>query len=419
LDSDGWPIAEALPMFGPLLVSWVRCVDWLGEKQLPVETLEILRSAVRQLLRLVKPDGRMMFAEPGGRGHSAAADPSALRLLCRFSDDSANRKFSRLGASHIVGTKAGQAAQKKQLKQCLKGKWPTLRSSADRKKEMRDAGLASGNVSEFGESGILRASWDWHASSVGIRFDGGKFAMEMTRFVSLIAGNCQPVIQFNGQPIRSLGASELLCEYHDEDVDYLEIQVPLESEVNLVRQILLCHREDVVLIADAVSGPSAGDWDYCCDWPLAEGVATMAETETREIYLMSENSIHALLLPVSLPEWQQGPTTGKLRIAKGKVELTDRQKGAGLYVPLVVDLCPRRSRLKRTWRHLTVAESKQVVGRDIAAAYRFQLDKQQWFFYRAIGRKGNRSFLGENFTGEFLFARFGRDGGVTEMIRIE
>jgi len=415
LDSDGWPIAEALPMFGPLLISWCRCVGWLNSREISLETKETLQGGIRQLWRLIKPNGELMFAEPAG----AIFEEDAVKFFLKHTDDRSDRNFARLGAGWNSNSKQAQSSRSSLFKQCVKGKFPLTNSSPSKQKERLDPSLSPCNVSEFGESGVLRSSWDWCASSVGIRFDNSQISMEISRFAPLITGSSLPGVWLNQQQLNPISPFEVLCEYHDEDVDYLEIQITLESQVSLIRQVLLSHQENFVFVADSITAEFPGELKYECNWRLAEGTLAMSETETREHYLLVSDSIHALLLPLSLPEWQQGPTNGKFLIREGGLQLTDSHFGGGMYVPLVIDLCPRRSRRKRTWRQLTVAEARQVIQRDVAQAFRFQLDKEQWICYRTLQQKGNRTFLGENFNGEFLLARFGKDGSVKELIRIE
>ena len=92
--------------------------------------------------------------------------------------------------------------------------------------------------------------------------------------------------------------------------------------------------------------------------------------------------------------------------------------GTALYAPLFVDLDPARKRKALTWRRLTVAENLRIVPADMAVAYRVQIGKQQWVFYRSFTTEGNRTFLGLNFTSEFLAARFDASGETETLIDI-
>jgi hypothetical protein len=72
-----------------------------------------------------------------------------------------------------------------------------------------------------------------------------------------------------------------------------------------------------------------------------------------------------------------------------------------------------------TWRQLTVGESLNVVSRDVAAGYRVQIGKSQWLIYRSLGTRGNRTVLGQNFSSEFVVARFRPDGTAEKLLEIE
>ena len=80
-------------------------------------------------------------------------------------------------------------------------------------------------------------------------------------------------------------------------------------------------------------------------------------------------------------------------------------------------MCIRDS--KRTWRQLTVAEGLEIVSPEIAAAFRVQVDEDQFVFYRALQSIGNRTFLGVNFAGDFCAAKFFRDGKVEELVEVQ
>ena len=154
-------------------------------------------------------------------------------------------------------------------------------------------------------------------------------------------------------------------------------------------------------------------------------MTTLSESETREVYLQTTGSsgqrqkIKALALPLALPEWKAERFPGQLVAEADALVLEQRFEGEALYAPLLFDLNPGRSKKKRTWRKLTVAQDRQAVADDQAVAFRFQLDKRQWFFYRALASMGNRTFMGENVNSEFAFNRLRKSGKVTSLFEIE
>jgi hypothetical protein len=72
-----------------------------------------------------------------------------------------------------------------------------------------------------------------------------------------------------------------------------------------------------------------------------------------------------------------------------------------------------------TWRRLTVAESLNVVPADMAVGYRIQVGKSQWLIYRSLSPSRNRTVLGQNFSSEFVVARFLPTGKAETLLEIE
>ena len=80
----------------------------------------------------------------------------------------------------------------------------------------------------------------------------------------------------------------------------------------------------------------------------------------------------------------------------------------------------RRIAKKCTWRQLTVAQSLQIQGADVAVGYRLQCAKEQWLIYRSLGPKANRTLLGQNLSSESLVGRFlASSGEMDALVEIE
>ena len=387
LDDDGWPRAELVPLFGPLMASWVRSLKMIAALELDfsAEVSVQIEWGVRQLLRLVRSSGSLMMSGPA----ALPITDECLATMLKISGEADDRLFAK-----GIRTESGINVEKL-------GKL-----------------ASSSSVSEWGESGVLRSQWRCRSPYLAFEYSQRSFSLELGANKSLIVGSAFPQIKFNGQSTTPIEGFEIVCDEHDQDVDYIELQMPMTHSITLTRQLILSRSEEFLLVTDCIVPLLSGQIEYQCDWPLADGLNCLPESETREMYLQ-DPKIQALVLPLSLPEWKVGRSSGRLECVENRLRLTDSVNGAGLYVPLVFDLNAKRAKKKRTWRHLTVAEDRRPVSREIAAAFRFQLDKQQWYFYRAVSQPGNRSFLGENFNGEFVIGRFDRRGTVTEMLRIQ
>jgi hypothetical protein len=396
LDQNGWPSAKLLPLFGPMMASWMRSYFMLNKLgwEFDERVLEQLRSAVRQLLRLLRPDRRLMFTD----SNSVPLSQACLKKLLKLS----NHRLDREIAEPL-------------LKQASKFK----RGSIRRKTK-------PGYLSEQCESVILRANWQSSSGRVGLMFAGSSNHCEIGSHTTLVQGAVFPKIEFDSRELLPRSGFHVACEEQDKDVEYLELEMELTDGGKFTRQWLLAREEAILIVADTLALPSPGKIEYRCRWPLAEQIRALPESETQEIYL-TQNEIQSLVLPLSLSEWKVGVAAGKLESLSHShslghshsLELSARQQGSALYVPLVFDLNPQRSRQKRTWRTLTVAESRNAVSNSVAAAFRFQIGKEQWYLYRALTSKAPRTFLGEHFSGEFVFGRFKKSGQKKELLRIE
>ena len=69
-----------------------------------------------------------------------------------------------------------------------------------------------------------------------------------------------------------------------------------------------------------------------------------------------------------------------------------------------------------TWRQLTIAEELLNQPREIAEAYRVQVNRDQWVFYRSLTPCARRTVMGLHLNTEFYAGRFSRDDGLFEPI---
>ena len=126
-------------------------------------------------------------------------------------------------------------------------------------------------------------------------------------------------------------------------------------------------------------------------------------------------------MPLALPEWRElgsHKVRGDLH-AKDKMSYTMRaRESRGLYAPLLFSLGRRSADKPSTWRRLTVAERLAVAPEDTAVAFRAQVGGRQWLLYRSLAKPANRTFLGQNYSTEFLFGEFTLDGKVREYVEI-
>jgi hypothetical protein len=200
----------------------------------------------------------------------------------------------------------------------------------------------------------------------------------------------------------------------------IELQRQLPANATWQRQMIISRRDDLVLIFDAFLFSSAAESiEYRCDWPVADLVTSLGETETREAYLQQSEKIVSLALPITLGEWRADRSGHEFTANERALTFVQTGRGRALFAGIVFDLNPKRSKRPRTWRKLTVAENLQIVAEDVAVARRFQIDDEQWVVYRNLSHVGNRTFIGQNVFCDFCFERFRKDGSMKMLVEIE
>jgi hypothetical protein len=236
--------------------------------------------------------------------------------------------------------------------------------------------------------------------------------------------DCQAKVA--GQPLIAMGAWEESCWHREAACDYLELELQLSAGWRLERQMFLARKDRFLFLADALIGPhaaaangDASELRLTSSLPLATDVAWTAAKQSREGWFTAGGKRRATSIAPALPEWKEEFSPSSLAVREGRVSLEQVALGRSLYAPLWIDLDARRARQPLTWRKLTVAENLKIVPRDVAVAYRVQAGRHQWLFYRSLGPQRNRTFLGENFSTDFVCCRFLPTGEGEEILSIE
>jgi hypothetical protein len=390
LDGEGLPHARHLPHLRTLLACWTRAgyLDRLcGGGRLSAEAREQYRWLVLQTLRLTRHDGCPAFALP--------AQDASCRDLCR--------------AAVALG---GRSVEQFLARRVLDGVGLSRRGAT----RARLPGPAE--HSEWAEAAVLRADWASDSPLLAVTYDRGHLLAECSAAGRLLwSGSWNPEVRIDSAAPLLLedGWCEVAWEVNDEAV-YLELEAALSEGWTLQRQLLLARKDQFLYVADAVVGPRPARIDYRCRLPLVEGVGWEPATETRECYLQGKRPL-AAVLPLALPEWRIDRRHGTLE--ETSPELHQLAEASALYAPLLIDLNPSRLRKTVTWRQLTVAENMQAVPAEVAVSYRVQVGDRQWVIYRSLAPRGNRTFLGQNHSSEFVAARFQRSGEVEVLVEIE
>jgi hypothetical protein len=226
-----------------------------------------------------------------------------------------------------------------------------------------------------------------------------------------------------GRALAAAGPWQQTCWESDKACDYLELERPLAGGWRLERQILLARADRFLLLADALLAPAGEsaplELHYDGSLALQPEAAFAPASQTREGRLHWKQRAIASVVPLALPEWRADFGHAELAASAGRLSLAQKALGGNLYAPLWIDLDRSRQRRSLTWRRLTVAENLTIVPRDVAAAYRVQVGREQWLIYRSLAQRGNRTFLGHNTHHEFVCHRFLPTGETESIIEIE
>jgi hypothetical protein len=269
---------------------------------------------------------------------------------------------------------------------------------------------------------ILRSGWERGAVRVLVEYREATPRLEIAVDDRLlVAGPWQWSAAADGRPLDAEGGWKASCWESDRKATFLEITAPLTGSLQIERQVVVLPGQRLVLLADAIvprTGAAAVTQElrYRGTLPLAAGLDCDPEPETREI-LVSDTEARCMVLPLALPEWRAAGRGGLTATADGVA--LEQQGGLRLYAPLWIDCDAARIGRPRTWRQLTVADTRRILPPHQAVGFRVQAGREQWLVYRALDVPRNRTLLGCNVSCEFLVGRVKRSGEVARTLEIQ
>jgi hypothetical protein len=386
LDGEGLPHASNRDLLRPLTACWTRCltmaealkIEFDGDARLQFEWL------VRQLIRLTRPDGTQVLSSSDG-----VLDLAMLRAVLKLVEDPDDQYIASLA---IPSKKAATVNE------------TTLPSPATH--------------SEWAETAILRTQWRKSRSQFTVAFHQPNTPIELlVDSHDVFTGPWSFQITVDDELLQATDDWKETCWHTDNDLDFLELTMPLNNGWTMERQIILCRRNNFLLLADVVLGERTGQISYRGSLPLNTQMAIDFAPDTREATIHGKRQI-ANVMPLALPEWRVDSTPDSLTLDDGNLVLQQSMLSQRMYAPLFIDLDKQRQTKPLTWRQLTVAEHLEIQPKDVAVGYRIQSDRQHWMLYRSLARKGNRTLLGQNFFNEFYLAEISTDGSARELIEI-
>ena len=294
------------------------------------------------------------------------------------------------------------------------------KGSGQKKKTKSSPKLPEVSVhSEWAGTALLQKSWSRDDESLVLAYHADELACELNcRSETLFSGKWDFEIDVDGKRLEVVNQWEENCWVCDGDVSYVEVEAKLSDGWRLQRQVLLGRDDRFLFVADALLGSQSGHINYKSSLPLVEGIQFQPADETFEGRLVGRRRL-ATVLPLALPEWRLPAPGGSLEQTDKGLVLWQEFDGCRLFAPLFFDLNPRRSKKPLTWRQLTIAQQLEFVSLDEAVGYRVQIGNEHWLFYRSLVPNGNRTLLGQNYSGEFVAARFPASGEADQLIEIE
>ncbi len=266
----------------------------------------------------------------------------------------------------------------------------------------------------------MRSDWQSTSSRFALDFSDSEVFIEAIgpKGQSVLSGQWGLRVTSDSQAELQLGPWEEVCWFTDDEVDYLEIEATLGSHSRVQRQAILLREERLLVLADALLSTQPGSWTLDSILPLADNVHFEPASKTREGFLRLPNEQRCLFLPLHLPEWRKELANGKLESLNRDLHLSAQSHSGRLYSVAMISLCNRHAKKPFTWRHLTVAEQLKIVSKDVAAAYRIQIGKDQWLIYRTLAPAARRTALGMHTFADFYCGRFS-DGDLETLVEVD
>lgn len=301
-----------------------------------------------------------------------------------------------------------------------------------------ERGLCERSLFDEGQKiAVFRSSWKRGATRVLVSYREKSPYLEIVAGGRLVvAGRWDVALRCDGESLHCVGAWRRTWWDATDSAVYLEMSVDLEGGRRLERSVLLLPKDEVVLLADAIVIPElkhgdqsellAADIQLRSSLSITPSISIDSCEETCEVFGADVNR-RFLAIPLALNEWRESCQGHEsLDVSGQRLELRQSSQAGRLYAPLWFDCNARRlKRLQeepecnqRTWRQLTVADTREAVRSDEAVSFRVQSCLDQWFVYRSLDEARNRTALGCNMSSEFLVGRVAENGVVKRLLEV-
>ena len=301
-----------------------------------------------------------------------------------------------------------------------------------------ERGLCERSLFDEGQKiAVFRSGWKRGATRVLVSYREKSPYLEIVAGGRLVvAGRWDVALRCDGESLHCVGAWRRTWWDATDSAVYLEMSIDVEGGRRLERSVLLLPKDEVVLLADAVVIPElkhgdqskllAADIYLRSSLTMTPSISIDSCEETCEVF-GADVKRRFLAIPLALKEWREScQGHGSLDVSGQRLELKQSSQAGRLYAPLWFDCNARRlKRLQekpecnqRTWRQLTVADTREAVRSDEAVSFRVQSCLDQWFVYRSLDEARNRTALGCNMSSEFLVGRVAEKGVVKRLLEV-
>lgn len=389
-DTDGTPFAALVPRLPLWIGILVRSQHWgerFGQSLWNAEAGDRFRTLIALTATLLGNDGRL-----------ALSDVPAVELLRH--------------ATNLTGFSAADPprALVKRVRQHLNGRRSQKKVKADHRPTLQsDWALLAG----------LRSTWSRDADAALVAHHVAAPLLHIRcRGETLAEGPWGLHLQISGKRVGLSAEWTCTCWHSDRDVDYAELQLDVDGETRIGRQLLLWRKRRMLLLADAIVTRPTAALQYRMTLPLQASVGFEQASETREAALITAED-RVRVFPLSLPDDIVLGTPGGLNEYEGRLEYELSGRG-GLYAPLVLCWDRQQQEAAADWNRLTVTESRQILDASAAGAYRLRIGRRQWLFYRRLnGSTHLQTVLGLHTGHETVIGAFPRSGEVEPDLLVE
>ncbi len=393
-DNDGTPHADFFPRLDYWLITLTRATYagqvW-GKKLWDQEALDRFQLSVEKI--------------------TAACDASGQIALCPTHTVS---HLELLSAATSIAGLPSRSAERLYLK------------SLQREKKHSGFFIQSeecaSTQSDWAAYALMRNYWSDTSNLLVVSWNGELPVVSLTAMGKLLLqGTWEFSLTVNGENLTGDGEWSCVCWNSDEDADYLELQMDLDSGFRLERQLLLPRNQHFAFLSDIVTGTEAANIEYRSILPVSPELTGSVDSETHEMMLKTKG-LTARVFPIGLSQERDFFQPGSLTFNEQHQLILQQQvsEASALYVPLVIDWEPDLKRKAADWSRLTVSEAGKISPRDEASGHRLRIGTHQLLVYRSLKKADHaRAVLGHHTSYESVIGRFDTNGDLNPLLFVE